>query len=79
MFASILKFAECSRSADLQVSTAEVLDCVEHLKLVDPLDEQAFKAVLKANFAKSRRDQALFDHLYNLFFEEMAMDTIKGK
>ena len=67
----ILKFAACARAADLRVSTAEVMDCLGHLRLTNPLDEAQFAAVLRANFAKSRREQERFDHLYHLFFHEL--------
>ena len=40
-----------------RVSTSEVLDCLNQLKLVDILEEPQFAAVLRANFAKSRREQ----------------------
>ena len=57
----LLKFVSCSRTAGLRVSTSEVLDCLNQLERVDPLDEMQFAAVLRANFAKSRREQAKFD------------------
>ncbi|MBU0992053.1 MAG: VWA domain-containing protein [Proteobacteria bacterium] len=66
-----LKFAACLRAIDMKVSTAEVLDCVNHLKLIDVIDEDLFKTVLKTNFAKSRRDHRTFDHAYDLFFHQM--------
>ena len=64
----IQKFVVSSRAAGLRVSTSEVLDCLEQLRLIDVLDEPQFKAVLRANFAKSRREQSKFDYLYDLFF-----------
>lgn len=67
----ILQFAACARAADLRVSTAEVMDCLAQVRLVDMLDEKQFNAVLRANFAKSRREQHRFDHLYHLFFHEL--------
>jgi uncharacterized protein with von Willebrand factor type A (vWA) domain len=70
----VLKFVSSSRAAGLRVSTSEVLDCCNQLKLVDPLDERQFSAVLRANFAKSLRDQKKFDHLYHLFFHEMRIN-----
>lgn len=70
----ILKFAACLRALDMRVSTAEVLDCVSHLKLVDLIDEPLFKTVLKTNFSKSRRDQAFFEHAYDLFFHHQRAD-----
>lgn len=69
-----LKFAACLRALDMRVSTAEVLDCVAHLKLVDVTDEPLFKTVLKANFSKSRRDHSIFDHAYELFFHQLQAD-----
>jgi hypothetical protein len=51
-----------------------VLDCTSQLELIDMIDEDEFRAVLRANFAKSRRDQAHFDRLYHLFFHELRGD-----
>jgi len=65
---------ECCRAAGYRISTAEVIDCIEQLELVDVLDEVEFRAALRANFAKSRRDQAHFDRLYHLFFHELRGD-----
>jgi uncharacterized protein len=67
----ILNFVSCSRASGLRVSSSEVLDCVNQLELIDVLEEPMFKSVLRANFAKSRREQAHFDHIYHLFFHEM--------
>jgi uncharacterized protein with von Willebrand factor type A (vWA) domain len=74
MISPILKFVECCRAAGYRISTAEVIDCIEQLELVDVLDEVEFRAALRANFAKSRRDQAHFDRLYHLFFHELRGD-----
>ena len=71
----ILKFVSCSRVAGLRISTSEVLDCLKQLKLVDILDEPQFSAVLRANFAKSRREQVHFDRLYDLFFHELRQES----
>ena len=70
----ILKFVSISRAAGLRISTSEVLDCLNQLKLVDLLDEAQFAAVLRANFAKSRREQFHFNRLYELFFHELRQD-----
>jgi uncharacterized protein with von Willebrand factor type A (vWA) domain len=70
----ILKFVSISRVAGLRISTSEVLDCLNQLKLVDILDEAQFAAVLRANFAKSRREQFHFGRLYELFFHELRQD-----
>ena len=71
----LLKFVSIARVAGLRVSTAEVLDCLNQLKLVDILDEPQFAAVLRANFAKSRREQFHFDRLYDLFFHELRQES----
>ncbi|MDD5712416.1 MAG: VWA domain-containing protein [Smithellaceae bacterium] len=67
----ILKFASCCRAAGLRISPSEVLDCATQLALIDVLDEEQFRPLLRANFAKSRREQPKFDQLYDLFFHEL--------
>ena len=74
MMQLVLKFASCTRAAGLKVSTSEVLDCLDQMQHINTVDEEEFKILLQANFAKSRRDQAKFDHLYHLFFHEMQTD-----
>jgi uncharacterized protein with von Willebrand factor type A (vWA) domain len=71
----VLNFVSCARTAGLRVSTSEVLDCLNQLKLVDILEEPQFAAVLRANFAKSRREQHHFDRLYQMFFHELRQDA----
>ncbi|MCD4719152.1 MAG: hypothetical protein K8S13_04735 [Desulfobacula sp.] len=63
----ILKFAAYSRKAGLRISTAEVLDCSQQIEYIDVGDESQFKDLLRANFAKSKREQTKFDHIYPLF------------
>ena len=67
----ILEFASCCRANGMRISTAEVLDCLKQLELAGSCAESVFHTILKANFAKSRREQAEFDRLYRLFFHEM--------
>lgn len=74
MIQLVLKFASCTRAAGLRVSTSEVLDCLDQLRMINPVEEDEFKTLLRANFAKSRREQSRFDHLYHLFFHEMRTD-----
>jgi uncharacterized protein with von Willebrand factor type A (vWA) domain len=71
----VLKFVTSARAAGLRVSTSEVLDCLNQLKLIDILEEPQFAAVLRANFAKSRREQHHFDRLYQMFFHELRQDA----
>jgi len=70
----LLRFVAAARAGGMRVSTAEVLDCLLHLERIDPLEEAQFRSVLRANFAKSRREQAHFERLYQLFFHELRQD-----
>jgi uncharacterized protein with von Willebrand factor type A (vWA) domain len=70
----LLRFAGAARAAGLRISTSEVLDCLSHLRWVDPLEETQFRSVLQTNFAKSRREQVHFERLYRLFFHELRQD-----
>jgi len=67
----ILKFVDSARAAGLRISTSETLDCLNQLQHIDPLEEAQFSRTLRTNFAKSHRDQRLFNHLYDLFFHEL--------
>ncbi|MFH1137730.1 MAG: VWA domain-containing protein [Pseudomonadota bacterium] len=67
----IEKFTTSARAAGLRVSTSEVLDVVRQLELIDLTDPDQFRALLRANFAKSRQDQGKFDQLFHLFFHEL--------
>lgn len=69
----ILRFITSARAAGLRISTSETLDCLNQLSYIDPLNEAQFSRTLRANFAKSYRDQYLFNHLYHLFFHELRM------
>ncbi|MDD5343353.1 MAG: VWA domain-containing protein [Smithella sp.] len=71
----IQQFVSCCRAAGMRVSTSEVLDSLNQMKLINPTDESQFRSLLRANFAKSMRDVQHFDRLYHLFFHEMRMDT----
>ncbi len=74
----ILKFVSTARAGGLRIATSEVLDCLDQIKHVDVLDEPQFAAVLRANFAKSRREQNRFNHLYQLYFHELREDDEMG-
>jgi uncharacterized protein with von Willebrand factor type A (vWA) domain len=75
----IQQFVSCCRAAGMRVSTSEVLDSLNQMQLINPTDEQQFRSLLRANFAKSMRDVQHFDRLYHLFFHEMRMDTVDMK
>ncbi len=69
------QFVSCCRASGLRVSTSEVLDTLKQLELIDPTDELQFKALLRANFAKSLRELKHFERLYHLFFHEMRVNA----
>jgi len=68
MLETLIRFAACCRSWELRVSTQEVLDCARHLSLTSSILKSDFKAILKTNFAKSRREQKKFDQVFDLYF-----------
>ena len=70
----IQQFVSCCRAAGLRISTAEILDCLNQLQLIEVTNELQFRATLRANFAKSMREVNHFDRLYHLFFHEMRVD-----
>ena len=70
----IQQFVSCCRAAGLRISTAETLDCLNQLQLIEVTNELQFRATLRANFAKSMREVNHFDRLYHLFFHEMRVD-----
>ncbi|MDJ0985751.1 MAG: VWA domain-containing protein [Desulfobacterales bacterium] len=71
----VLRFVGIARSAGLRISTSEVLDCLTQMQMVDIAEEPQFAAVLRANFAKSHREQHHFDRLYHMYFHELRQDT----
>ena len=71
----IQQFASCCRAAGLRISTAEILDCLNQLQLIEVTNELQFRTTLRANFAKSMREVNHFDRLYHLFFHEMRVDA----
>ena len=70
----IQQFVSCCRTAGLRISTAETLDCLNQLHLIEVTNELQFRATLRANFAKSMREVNQFNRLYHLFFHEMRVD-----
>ncbi len=70
----ILKFVAAARASGLRIATSDVQGCLALLPRVDILDEAQFAALLRAHFAKSRLEQARFEHLYQLFFHELRED-----
>jgi hypothetical protein len=69
----VQQFVSCCRAAGLRISTSEVLDGLGQLRLINPIDELQFRALLAANFAKSLRDLQHFNRL-SIFFSRNARD-----
>ncbi len=67
----LLEFVSCCRADGLRISTAEVLDCLVQLEITGVGNPLVFHTILRANFAKSRREHSAFERLYRLFFHEM--------
>lgn len=65
---NIALFGRLLRQEGLPVGAAEVIDALQALEKVDLTSRSAFKATLQATLVKSRRDQVVFDRLFDLFF-----------
>lgn len=57
-------FVRALRSAGVRVGPAESVDALVALRHIDPLDEAAVQAALKACLAKTPDDRALFDPVF---------------
>jgi uncharacterized protein with von Willebrand factor type A (vWA) domain len=73
MLRTIVNFVNLCRAADMRISTSEVLDCMDHLELIDLGDEAQFRTMLKTNFVKTQGDRERFDGIYDLFFHTLRM------
>ncbi len=65
---NISRFVQVLRHLGVRVSLAETVDAMAALGVVDLLDRNQVKAVLKACLTKNRKDSGIFDHAFNLFF-----------
>ena len=71
MIRALLQFARLCRAGGLRVSTAEVLAAVQCLTALDLADEDSFRAALRANFVKERKDRERFEKIYDLYFQSL--------
>lgn len=55
----------------MRVSTAEILAAVQCLEVLDLSDEDSFRAALRANFVKERKDRDRFEKIYELYFHTL--------
>ena len=65
---NLTTFAGLLRSEGLPVGTAEMIDTLKALEIIDLSSREQFKATLQATMVKSRRDQAVFSKVFDHFF-----------
>jgi uncharacterized protein with von Willebrand factor type A (vWA) domain len=71
MIKALLQFAALCRAGGLRISTAEILDVVECLEVLEFADENSFRAALRANFVKEEKDRERFEKIYDLYFHTL--------
>ncbi len=65
---NLTTFVGLLRSEGLPVGTAEMIDALKALALIDLSSRAQFKVTLQATMVKSRRDQAVFAKVFDRFF-----------
>ncbi len=65
---NLTTFAGLLRSEGLPVGTAEMIDVLKALEIIDLSSREQFKATLQATMVKSRRDQAVFSKVFDHYF-----------
>ena len=74
-------FASLLREEGLPVGTTEMVDALSALSRIDLSSRDQFKTSLRATMVKNRRDQALFNRLFDSFFlppEELKKQSERG-
>ena len=74
MDSSLVGFVRILRSHDLRVSPAETLDAMAAMEALGYGDRQQLRDGLAATLAKSRREEAIFDVLFERYFDHSAGD-----
>lgn len=64
----ILEFVRSLRNRGVPVSTAESIDALSAVEAAGMWDPEVFRASLKAALVKTRKDGAVFDELFPLYF-----------
>ncbi|MDI6874501.1 vWA domain-containing protein [Candidatus Solincola sp.] len=64
----ILEFVRSLRNRGVPVSTAESIDALSAVEAAGMEDPEVFRASLKAALVKTRKDGAVFDELFPLYF-----------
>ncbi|CQR74306.1 VWA domain containing CoxE-like protein [Sporomusa ovata DSM 2662] len=65
---NIVGFIQILRQLGVRISTAETIDAVDSLTVIDNFDQAEFRAALKSTLIKHAEDQAAFNQAFNLFF-----------
>ncbi|BBB92729.1 MAG TPA: VWA domain-containing protein [Methylomusa anaerophila] len=65
---NIVGFVQILRQLGVRVSTAETLDAVKSISLINPLARDEFYAALKSMLVKNAEDLGNFHQAFNLFF-----------
>lgn len=65
---NIVGFVQILRQLGVRISTAETIDAVDSLTIIDHFDQAEFRAALKSTLIKHAEDQAAFNQTFNLFF-----------
>jgi len=73
----LVAFAELLRTEGLSIGTAELLDAIAALGLVDWRDPHQFKGALAATLAKSQQDRRLFEVAFERFL--LARTAIRAR
>ncbi|MDB4968457.1 MAG: carbon monoxide dehydrogenase protein [Myxococcales bacterium] len=68
MLDKLLEFGELCRKNGLRVSTAEMLDAVDAVKLTGFDDPEILRGALETTLVKRKADADIFDELYGLYF-----------
>lgn len=65
---NIVGFIQILRQLGVRISTAETIDAVDSLTIIDNFDQDEFRAALKSTLVKHAEDQTAFNQAFNLFF-----------
>src|SRR5918999_5390481 len=64
----LLQFVHRLREADVPVSMVEMLDAVEAVRRIDPVDREQFRTSLAATLVKRVQDLPAFNSLFDIYF-----------
>lgn len=71
-------FTGLLRREGLNVGTAEMIDALNALPIIDLSSRESFKAALQATMVKSKSDQLIFNRIFNSFFISPDQHRFRG-